>query len=447
MDFNKILPYFKEFYFKIDKDKRLVLDCIPNYSTITFPCDFNDFKDNISSIINKYQLYELSFDKIFDFIINCSNSDSICLKAGDSCLELIYNKIEKEEYVRVTFISDTLKSIKDIIPINSIDSLTKLNNRDALKYYVNDLLKGYPENKATIFLIDVDYFKNINDYYGHLFGDNVIVAIADALMRLSSPRKFISRLGGDEFVVVINEDLNREEIKSIAREIRYNFDNLVIDGTKFSVTSTMGIVSIPKDGNSLKGLYECLDKALYRGKQKGRDCHIIYDEKVHSKVDRTIRPVFESVTKLSAAAFINKIFTDIKMNENININNLAKEIADFFLLDRIVIFNKNEVNCLYERNEYKDSYLAYKDLDLDEYAKYFLTDSSLIINDYQTWITINKDIYDVYMKSKMISAVQCVTRTGDLRFISFESIDNRRIWQAAEISYLAIISGIVKTIK
>lgn len=255
-------------------------------------------------------------------------------------------------------------------------------------------------------------------------------------------------MGGDEFLIYIEEYLVREEKKSVAREIRYNLDNLIVDGYRFNVSSTIGIVSYPENGKTFDELYEKADKALYRGKSKGRDCHIIYDSLLHDNIK--IKPLdYQSINEMSIAGFINSI-TRRLMDPNINeVRNIFKDIALFFQLERIVAVFENKVVCFYEKETYGDTYNEYLKLDFNDYKKYFITDNSLSINDFATWINVDENVFKIFKKSKMISAVQVMSfnknnKTSGL--LSYESITNRRVWQTAEINYLVILSGLLQTL-
>ena len=110
---------------------------------------------------------------------------------------------------------------------------------------------------------------------------------------------------------------------------------------------------------------------------------------------------------------------------------------------------ENRCVCFYENNQYGNSYNEYLKLDLEEYRKYFITDNSLSINDFATWISTDENVFKVFKKSKMISAVQVMSFNKDNKvsgMLSYESIKNRRVWQNAEINYLIILSGLLKTL-
>ena len=188
---------------------------------------------------------------------------------------------------------------------------------------------------------------------------------------------------------------------------------------------------------------------LYRGKEKGRDCHIIYTPSMHEKINISKLPEYDSVDRLSIAGFFNNV-TKKLMNPDIKeVRTLCDDIVKFFQLDRILAVFDNRVVVFAENDNYGDSYDAYLELDLDKYDKYFVYDHLLSINDYAVWQVKDESVYETLKKAKVISCVQVMGYfpNGEIQgFISFESIKNRRVWQTGEINYLSIIAGLLRTL-
>lgn len=144
------------------------------------------------------------------------------------------------------------------------DLLTGLYNRISFENYVNSQIE---KNKNGYFiLIDVDKFKEINDQYGHLAGDEVLIEIGKSLRRIFPETAVIGRLGGDEFAVYsLHEavDLLEEKIRNIEDEIEKRAGK-VCKGHK--VKCSMGIAEI-KEGEKFKDIYKKSDAAMYVAKR------------------------------------------------------------------------------------------------------------------------------------------------------------------------------------
>jgi diguanylate cyclase len=125
-----------------------------------------------------------------------------------------------------------------------------------------------------LMLIDVDYFKRINDTFGHAAGDQILVNIGQALNHCVRPTDFVARLGGDEFAILL-AGLTGEDADHVGERIRksiemFNFN--VGDGSdaQTSVTMSMGLVVVYAD-DTVDSLFDRADKALYRSKEMGRN--------------------------------------------------------------------------------------------------------------------------------------------------------------------------------
>lgn len=155
------------------------------------------------------------------------------------------------------------------------DGLTAIANRRALELH-------FLENKQdltvrSIMMIDIDYFKNYNDTYGHKKGDDALIAVAKALKESCRENDFLARFGGEEFIIVM-KNTNKAESIQMAENIQASIASLSIphknsDASSF-ITLSMGITtySINKedDANNEKAIIEA-DKALYYSKSNGRN--------------------------------------------------------------------------------------------------------------------------------------------------------------------------------
>ncbi|MEF9864549.1 MAG: GGDEF domain-containing protein [Christensenellaceae bacterium] len=108
-------------------------------------------------------------------------------------------------------------------------------------------------DNATMFMIDVDNFKEINDHLSHPFGDVVLCELADKLRCIFRKGDILGRIGGDEFIAFIKDDASVEMAVSKAEEIRKAFQ-MKYKGSKaeYSISSSIGIAIAPKDGKNFE---------------------------------------------------------------------------------------------------------------------------------------------------------------------------------------------------
>ena len=153
----------------------------------------------------------------------------------------------------------------------SLDPLTGLNNRKQLSHTFNNLSKSHEEqDKIRLYLIDVNHFKQINDTYGHLQGDNALKIIAEALKAAckgANRGTVIARYGGDEFVILVSENNNDETI-DLKERIKEKLKELSEKkSVPFELTVSVGS-ACSDNGDSLKDLILKADKAMYMEKKK-----------------------------------------------------------------------------------------------------------------------------------------------------------------------------------
>ncbi len=161
------------------------------------------------------------------------------------------------------------------IRLASLDNLTKLWNRNKIFDVLDtELKRGERENTPTgVVMIDIDHFKRINDRYGHLIGDEVLVQVADRLKNAIRPYDSIGRYGGDEILVVLPNCAN-EEAKNIAKRL---YDSVANEKIPTKVGSLKINISIGCASNekflqvSKMELIQASDNALLSAKKKGRD--------------------------------------------------------------------------------------------------------------------------------------------------------------------------------
>ncbi|MCY6482961.1 diguanylate cyclase [Clostridium aestuarii] len=153
------------------------------------------------------------------------------------------------------------------------DHLTGLLNRRGFKEKAQVEWLRAAENNTTfaIVMVDIDYFKSVNDQYGHDAGDLVLVNVANMLKNSVRKVDFVGRFGGEEFIILLSE-IGKEEAVMIAEGIRKDIENMVVESNEYSIkiTLTQGI-DFFEQGKTIEQCIKFADNALYRGKISGRN--------------------------------------------------------------------------------------------------------------------------------------------------------------------------------
>lgn len=190
---------------------------------------------------------------------------------------------------KIVDIDEQNRHTAQLIEWTQRDMMTGLYNKTTTEFIISeDLRKIEKESdhcgKSTLcamFVIDVDNFKQINDEFGHITGDNVLSRISAEITMTFRSSDVLGRVGGDEFVIFL-KDLPSEEhatrkaqtVLSIIRDIRS------IDGMKLSLSASIGISFYSKDGTTYKELFEKADKAMYVSKRLSKNAYTVYNRSV-----------------------------------------------------------------------------------------------------------------------------------------------------------------------
>lgn len=176
-------------------------------------------------------------------------------------------------------VSDELAAYAQIHHMAQHDGLTNLPNRTYFNQRLDDALTEVRDEPAhvAILCLDLDNFKNINDAYGHGFGDKILLTLAGRLRKCLREDDTLARLGGDEFAVVLPRVHRLEEARQAAqRLIDAVAPAFSIDGHGFSVGLSIGIAMSAPEGSSAEQLLQYGDMALYEAKRNGRNRYEVF---------------------------------------------------------------------------------------------------------------------------------------------------------------------------
>lgn len=164
------------------------------------------------------------------------------------------------------------------------DGLTGCYNREYLTQHLEHeiIKKKDSRNPFSILLLDIDFFKLINDNYGHMVGDEVICSTVNAIKQKLRPQDVLARFGGEEFIVYLPET-SSEEADLLAEQIRFAVESNLIciphDNQTLSITVSIGVLSIHEQPHEevtnakamINDLFQAVDQVLYQAKREGRN--------------------------------------------------------------------------------------------------------------------------------------------------------------------------------
>jgi diguanylate cyclase len=169
------------------------------------------------------------------------------------------------------------------------DPLTEIPNRAAFDEHLHRLVDVQPvvSVRATLFMIDVDHFKWVNDHYGHPVGDTVLKEVAKQFDKSLRRRgDFVARFGGDEFAGIV-QGVESDGVRQICEQLLFSIRDMdtLHEGETIRVSVSIGAVSFAQ-GDDTRSWLERADRALYLAKEAGRDRFVFLDD----EVDETPEP-------------------------------------------------------------------------------------------------------------------------------------------------------------
>ncbi|GLR71688.1 diguanylate cyclase [Agaribacter marinus] len=154
------------------------------------------------------------------------------------------------------------------------DPLTKLANRRGLFEFgdAQISLVQKEDKECSLIICDIDRFKTINDEYGHLAGDSVLIQFADILRQTVRHIDFVARFGGEEFVIVL-PDTNASGASAVAEKIRRHLmkEEFTFNKQSIRLTASFGVTQLSPDDTDFLFAISCADKALFTSKSSGRN--------------------------------------------------------------------------------------------------------------------------------------------------------------------------------
>lgn len=332
------------------------------------------------------------------------------------------------------------------------DALTKLFNKVETQKAVEQVLLEESNEVHAMLLIDIDDFKDINDTFGHTYGDTVIIDVANTIREQFRGGDIVGRVGGDEFLVLmqaVTEETVHEKAKTLCHKLEKNYSGGAVSK---QISISVGIAFYHKDGSNYQELFEKADHAMYRAKQSGKCQYAVAQEQDFGPIQKKERRV-ENRTDLSAQdkeflTFATSLMTHAR-NIDGSLNMLLKRILERFHLDLVAIFEEDaDKKNLVLSNYYSDKFHFF------EKSLFPKTNEELEYATAGQMVQIKraaKIIYENKMKmwgqTQEYSMTDCSILAGRFEhigvtsgYIYYVSMDENKEWEANEITLLGELS-------
>jgi len=191
-----------------------------------------------------------------------------------------YEETWEKIFVSIIDITDRKSNESYLEYLSTHDQLTGVANRSLLYDRLNHALAHAKRNqtKVAVFFLDLDGYKTINDMFGHMVGDQILIQIANRLSANIREADTVARFGGDEFILVLENIKSIEAVKPITEKILKSIaEPYRSNGNLCQLTTSIGISIYPLDGTTTEELINKADTAMYRAKQLGKNQYKFFD--------------------------------------------------------------------------------------------------------------------------------------------------------------------------
>ncbi len=324
----------------------------------------------------------------------------------------------------------------------AFDSLTKVFDRETITDYIRWLTE---HNKPfSLFIVDIDNFKNVNDIYGHQVGDIALTETAAYLLSHVIKKGVIGRYGGDEFFIVFENVVEYEDVWNYGHDIDLGISAINIEGfPRLSLTVSIGISRFPLDAKDYDNIVLLADKALYRAKSKGRNCFIIYLAAKHANI------VMSKITEKSFTSMemCNAVFNNITAyGEDIStgIRTLFRHCVNQYMFDHICLESPGKINFnfVHKLAEIK----TFEHIPIELIDSLVNTSGYISINNTKNLKeSFSEDYINICREQGLTATLYCrVSAYGNnYGYIRVDSVQTARIWQNNEITNLITAANVI----
>lgn len=337
-----------------------------------------------------------------------------------------------------------------------MDSLTGLMAKAEITNAAIDTIDVRKIQGTTIAIIDVDYFKKVNDTYGHMCGDEVLKKVAGMIEKAVGDSGQVGRIGGDEFFVIFHQadstDKIKEHLRSIKNTVHVFFPEN--DEGKPVITLSIGCAAYPKDADNYEDLFILADFALYLAKEKGRDRYVIFDREKHGTRDdiknmQMKKNRIDSRGDMSMGDILCVMMDKVYRGEEYPLEKLLDDFVVNFGIQRIMIYagTPYRVACMAgEKRPSGELILETEGYVSDaDFQESFDKNEILILNDVKYLKDRQPKVYQMLEKQGVLSFIQIrfQDKCGTPGILSLESVSRRVTWNRSYVHYYRLFARLL----
>lgn len=333
------------------------------------------------------------------------------------------------------------------------DAATGLFNKRACHEFTTEMLNLRDGNRHYMAIIDVDNFKEINDTYGHLFGDEVLLNISKILRTTLNSRGICGRFGGDEFYIFTNnirdERQLRDFLTAMRKELKFLYEGVV---ENFTVTLSIGISMYPNDGETYDELFKKADKCLYLAKNRGRNRFILYNKELHGDFEedsKVLRYTFNPLERAEFLAIHTGELSAKLSRDGINaLPDVLTDICTSFEIDGVRIYTGSNAELTWHTDTYKKLPDISRYLNNDDFVKCYNKYNVIVCNKIMSFEVHHKELINATADCHIMAMLSFyyTKEDGTNIFFFYDVFNHATRWNESDKNYLLSLSTIIASL-
>ena len=323
-----------------------------------------------------------------------------------------------------------------------------LNKASVVKYTKNRIENLMPSESIVIAILDLDNFKTVNDTFGHLYGDKIIIEFANIISKVIGTRGILGRFGGDEFMIMLEGIKDELDLRSVLRSIRTSVETEFKDiGEGISLTTSIGAATYPKDAKTYDELFTKADYCLYLSKMRGKNRYVMFDYmiKEHHYIEDKLMLKKDHAT-LDHTTYTLHMMDMLLKNAKPPVFDILAAVGERFHLDRIRVFLGSDMELKYNWGstaEDENFTQIYDDFYLDAFSE----NKNYVINYVTNLEVAYPTIFNFLKGGRTQAAVQYLlgNKQHVEGLISFELTERTNHWPDDEIFDFTLIGYMLET--
>ncbi len=336
-----------------------------------------------------------------------------------------------------------------------IDSLTGLLAKGEVTNLAIRTVDLERREGVSLAIVDIDHFKQVNDVFGHMAGDNIIRQVASIIAEEVGDNGFVGRIGGDEFMIMFYNAYDLESSRSRLRSIKNTVSAKFPAGVagQPAITLSIGCAGYPKDASNYEELFALADFALYRAKEKGRNRYVIYNRELHGTLTE-IKKTSHTKTRINnrgdltlgeiMCVIMDKAFGP----EEYPVERLLDDYVENFEVQRITLYDATEGKILHVTGEKVPAKGVLEETEKYIHSAYWqkcYLNNETVINDISTVAESDEKVYEQMKKQGVLSCIHIKFKDqGGYRYIlSLESVSKRITWNKEHLHYFRLMAKVL----